>query len=235
MPRLCERPGCSAPASVAYGFEAERFLVWVESVPVDLAAEIRSGVLCRRHADALSPPRGWWLDDRRDPTPQLFREQQRAAEPTDFGASNDTTQESAPRVRRRSDKRSRRDADITIELPFDFAAAAAIDEPDVVAAAGAIAPLATIADEAGGEALNIAEPSPDVAPSSVAEPSPQVASSADVASLAVELVDLPDPDETKAIPWSPHFDQNDDLGGLLNVRSPLLSRAFRGRRGSAER
>lgn len=35
--------------------------------------------------------------------------------------------------------------------------------------------------------------------------------------------------EESATPWRPVFDQNDDLGGLLRARSPLLSRAFRGR------
>jgi hypothetical protein len=29
--------------------------------------------LCRRHANALTVPRGWTIDDRRDPTPKLFR------------------------------------------------------------------------------------------------------------------------------------------------------------------
>lgn len=28
--------------------------------------------------------------------------------------------------------------------------------------------------------------------------------------------------------WQPEFDEDDDLGGLLEVRSPLLARAFRG-------
>jgi hypothetical protein len=31
-----------------------------------------------------------------------------------------------------------------------------------------------------------------------------------------------------AVPWTPTFDDNDDLGGLLSARSPLLARAFRG-------
>jgi hypothetical protein len=30
-------------------------------------------------------------------------------------------------------------------------------------------------------------------------------------------------------PWQPDFDHDDDLGGLLEVSSPLLARAFRGR------
>ena len=29
-------------------------------------------------------------------------------------------------------------------------------------------------------------------------------------------------------PWQPEFDENDDLDGLLQVKSPLLARAFRG-------
>ena len=73
MPRRCERPGCSASAAVAYGFEAERSHVWLEAVTEDAAATVNAGVLCRRHADALRPPRGWFLDDRRELTPRLFR------------------------------------------------------------------------------------------------------------------------------------------------------------------
>lgn len=46
--------------------------------------------------------------------------------------------------------------------------------------------------------------------------------------LAVEpdVVDVPDVDETRAIPWNPHFDTDDDLDGLLSAHTPLLARAF---------
>ncbi len=37
-----------------------------------------------------------------------------------------------------------------------------------------------------------------------------------------------DVDETQAMPWRPVFDETDDLSGLLQADSPLLSRAFRG-------
>jgi hypothetical protein len=70
MARLCERPGCSVPAEVAYGFDAEQLLVWL-SLPTQ-ATEQR-GLLCRRHADAMVVPLGWMLDDRRVDNPQLFR------------------------------------------------------------------------------------------------------------------------------------------------------------------
>ena len=109
MPRRCERPGCSASAAVAYGFEAERSHVWLEAVTEDAAATVNAGVLCRRHADALRPPLGWSLDDRRELTPRLFR-------PPD-GESP------APKVRR---ERRARLVDTTEELPFG----PFVDEPD---------------------------------------------------------------------------------------------------------
>jgi len=70
MPRLCERPGCSQPAEVIYGIDADRLTVWIE--PFDGSVAYRAGVLCRRHADAMVVPLGWSLDDRRDIHPQLF-------------------------------------------------------------------------------------------------------------------------------------------------------------------
>jgi hypothetical protein len=49
----------------------EDLLFWVDTFhPAD---GIDSGVLCRRHADAMVVPRGWTLDDRREPHPRLFR------------------------------------------------------------------------------------------------------------------------------------------------------------------
>ena len=109
MPRRCERPGCSASAAVAYGFEAERSHVWLEAVTEDAAATVNAGVLCRRHADALRPPLGWFLDDRRELAPRLFR-------PPDGEAP-------APKVRR---ERRAKSVDTTEELPFG----PFVDEPD---------------------------------------------------------------------------------------------------------
>lgn len=51
--------------------DAGERLVWIDAEPaVDPS---RAGALCRRHADALRPPRGWTLDDRRDEMPRLLR------------------------------------------------------------------------------------------------------------------------------------------------------------------
>jgi hypothetical protein len=56
---------------MTYGFDAEQVMVWIDSY--DRVSVDRSGVLCRRHADAMVVPLGWMLDDRRDPVPRLFK------------------------------------------------------------------------------------------------------------------------------------------------------------------
>jgi hypothetical protein len=71
MARLCERPGCSQPAEVIYGIDADHLTVWIE--PFDDSLGYRAGVLCRRHADAMVVPLGWVLDDRREAVPRLFK------------------------------------------------------------------------------------------------------------------------------------------------------------------
>ena len=78
MGRLCERPGCSQPAEVMYGIDADHLVVWIESLG---AVSYRAGVLCRRHADSMVVPLGWMLDDRREATPRLFRPRQPMAVP----------------------------------------------------------------------------------------------------------------------------------------------------------
>ena len=71
MGRLCERPGCSEPASVGYGMVPEDLVFWLD---VTVAGDdLGVGVLCRRHADSMVVPRSWTLDDRRDPELHLFR------------------------------------------------------------------------------------------------------------------------------------------------------------------
>ena len=70
--RLCERPGCAALAEVSYGIDNAALLVWIDNRPIP-EREL-AGRLCRRHADAISVPRGWTVDDRRLAVPQLFRQ-----------------------------------------------------------------------------------------------------------------------------------------------------------------
>jgi hypothetical protein len=71
VPKLCERPGCSEPGAAAYGMIAEDLLFWI--APLGESPTPDPNVLCRRHADAMVVPRGWTLDDRREPQPRLFK------------------------------------------------------------------------------------------------------------------------------------------------------------------
>ena len=71
MQRLCGRPGCSDAASVVYGMRAEDLVFWIDVLPDPL--EDGAGVLCLRHANSMVVPRGWTLDDLRDPDLHLFR------------------------------------------------------------------------------------------------------------------------------------------------------------------
>ena len=147
MQRLCGRPGCSDAASVVYGMRAEDLVFWIDALPDPL--EEGAGVLCLRHADSMVVPRGWTLDDLRDPDLHLFRPPL-----------------PAPTLRTKVPRSSR--------------------------------------GHAVGEQLRLGEgedPTPGIEPDP--EPGPEGG------------------------PWTPSFDEADDLDGLLTARSPLLSRAFR--------
>ena len=166
MQRLCGRPGCSDVASVAYGMLAEDLVFWLDVLPE--RPEDGAAVLCRRHADSMVVPRGWTLDDLRDPELHLFRPPL-----------------PAPTLRTRV-ARVRRDHTVVEQLQLD--------------ATGDLPALADVPLEPAGE--------PETGDGDV----------------DLDLDPDPDPDPG---PWSPAFDEADDLDGLLSASSPLLSRAFR--------
>ena len=166
MRKLCERPGCTGAAEVSYGMDSGALLVWLDNSHVP--DREHAGRLCRRHADALTVPKGWTVDDRRVAVPQLFRVVEGGAQ--DAGAAR---KRSAP-------KRTKPESEDAPSL-FD----------------GDSAPSELGSDVATGET--------------------QVETSA------------PDPDETRAIPWSPRLvDAMDDDDAPQMGR--LLGRAFRQKR-----
>jgi hypothetical protein len=150
MERLCGRPGCSDRASVVYGMRPEDLGFWIDALPDPI--EPGAGVLCLRHANSMVMPRGWTLDDLRDPELRLFR----PPLPAPTARSRVSRPVSAPR---------------------------------------------------GGEQLQFGDVDE---PHDAAAPTPAVVV-----------------DDVDAGPWTPSFDEADDLDGLLSARSPLLSRAFR--------
>ncbi len=132
---------------------AEDLVFWLDRYRDRVDGDV--GVLCQRHADSMVVPRGWTLDDLRDPDLHLFRPP-------------------AP-------------------IPPARVRPVRVPRPAVV-----------------GEQLELD----------------------DTAELAMPFVEPPDPpiqDDhvEESGPWTPDFDEADDLDGLLSARSPLLSRAFR--------
>ena len=173
MERLCERPGCSDRASVAYGMRAEDLVFWLDRL--NDAASSEGGVLCRRHADSMVVPRNWILDDLRDPDLHLFR-----------------PPAAVERPRSRSRRVHSNDAREAEQLALGVEPAVGSKPP---------------ADDLSTEDGLVAEPIADViAPADLADPN------------------TAEQDEV----WTPNFDTDDDLGGLLSASSPLLARAFLG-------
>jgi hypothetical protein len=71
MTRHCDRPGCSERATATLAYQYATSTVWLD--PVAAEADPSTYDLCRRHAEGLSVPRGWTLEDRRGPaTPSVF-------------------------------------------------------------------------------------------------------------------------------------------------------------------
>ena len=192
--------------------------VWLE--PYDEALASRVGVLCLRHADAMVVPRGWTLEDRREVARPLFRSPPAEARPVaprrparDVPLDDRATVRGVPAEQATAErpKRARRRAvrdDHTGQLEL------------VVAAT----------DEAQSEPSD-----PAVVMPPIAEPIEALHDAAEVEAsqpMAAELAGSEtgvDADGTPFNPWRPKFDQTDDLDGLLQARSPLLARAFRGK------
>ena len=68
----CSRVGCGGHAVASFCFDGRAALVWLD--PLDPERGMGAGVLCARHADSLTPPRGWNLQDRRTGAPRLWAE-----------------------------------------------------------------------------------------------------------------------------------------------------------------
>ncbi len=69
MTTLCARPGCSRAATVAFVFDARAQVVWLDPYRDGMPG---AGVICERHADRMTPPRGWHVQDRRPVAPRLW-------------------------------------------------------------------------------------------------------------------------------------------------------------------
>ena len=185
------------------------------------------GVVCQKHSESLSAPRGWSFEDRREAIPRLFKTRDRG----NLSAVPDPTNET-PRpkdstgslkrdvtgsIKRDGTGSTKRPRPSDIPRPSLFAE---LDEPVVV-----IEPVIEV------EAVVVIEPVAEVV---VREEAPPIIDEV----LEEEVIEiLPTQDDSTELlirqdvdtRWAPHFDPDDDLGGMLDATGSMLRDAFRSR------
>jgi hypothetical protein len=185
------------------------------------------GVVCQKHSESLSAPRGWSFEDRREAIPRLFKTRDRG----NLSAVPDPTNET-PRpkdstgslkrdvtgsIKRDGTGSTKRPRPADIPRPSLFAE---LDEPVVV-----VEPVIEV------EAVVVIEPVAEVV---VREEAPPIIDEV----LEEEVIEiLPTQDDSTELlirqdvdtRWAPHFDPDDDLGGMLDATGSMLRDAFRSR------
>lgn len=63
MSRHCARPGCGQPATATLTYRYEHQAAWLERLSPE--SHPMTHDLCEAHAEGLTVPRGWRLEDRR--------------------------------------------------------------------------------------------------------------------------------------------------------------------------
>ena len=213
MRRLCEKPGCGQPVAVIYGLapSGTEPMMWIDSWSPERIRDVTPpgarGVLCVRHGEMVSAPRGWVLEDRREAIPRLFKQRQRG----NLVAVPDSTADNVARPKRDSTGALKRSRTREIPRPQLFVDLLGKDEPVVVKKTPVV----------------VVEPSPVVV-----EPSPVVvAPSPVVEPTAVE------PDDSTEIlirqddshRGTSTFDPDEDFAEVREPTGSMLRDAFRPR------
>jgi hypothetical protein len=208
---------CNEPAEVAFGIDRVACVVWLETYDEDQPRHLNR--LCDDHAARLTLPRGWSFDDRRERSPRLF------AQPRATSAGKTATKITPLRTAKES---------VAPDSPASRPAAKAPRKSS--SKTGAI-PRRTARD--GSQPLKrtsgpglfdptipMNSPTLDATRARLAMPETEVF---DVVAedLAVDTSDsAPAIGEPSTPAYAPKFDRSSDVGGALNARGRLLSRAF---------
>ena len=181
--------------------------------PSEAPADAR-GVVCARHGDLLSPPRGWTVDDRRESVPRLFKERRGLTvvpepTPTTSKAKRDPT---APTRRPKSGDRPRLFSEN--EEATEAVVAPVVETPVVIET--------PVAEKVVAEEVAVDPVEKTVVEEPVVEE---------------PVVEETDPDDSTEVlirqdaarRTTSTFDPDDDLGGTLDATGPMLRDAFRPR------
>ena len=225
MRRLCEKPGCGQPVAVIYGLapSGTEAGLWVDHWSPERIEEVpppgARGVVCQKHSESLSAPRGWSFEDRREAIPRLFKTRDRG----NLTAVPDPTNET-PRPKDSTGSLKR---DVTGSIKRDGTGSTRRPRPADIPRPSLFAEL----DEPVVEPVVVIEP---VAEVMVREEAPPVIEEI-VEEEVVEILPTQD-DSTELLirqdvdtRWAPHFDPDDDLGGMLDATGSMLRDAFRSR------
>ena len=221
MRRLCEKPGCGQPVAVIYGLapSGTEAGLWVDHWSPERIDEVpppgARGVVCQKHSESLSAPRGWSFEDRREAIPRLFKTRDRG----NLSAVPEPTTETP---RPKADSTGSLKRDVTGATKRDVTGSAKRPRPADI-------PRPSLFAELDEQVLEI-EPVVEVV---VVEK--QVVEEPVAEEEVVEIPPTQD-DSTELLirqdvdtRWAPHFDPDDDLGGMLDATGSMLRDAFRSR------
>ena len=240
MRRLCEKPGCGQPVAVIYGLapSGTEAGLWVDHWSPERIEEIpppgARGVVCQKHSESLSAPRGWSFEDRREAIPRLFKTRDRgnlSAVPEPTTETPRPKADSTGSLKRDSTGSIKRDVTGSVKRPRPAdiprpSLFAELDEPVVET------PVVPVAEVSVAEvSVVVNEPVVETVPMFVEE---QVIEE-DIEEEVIEIPPTQD-DSTELLirqdvdtRWAPHFDPDDDLGGMLDATGSMLRDAFRSR------
>ncbi|CAB5129341.1 unannotated protein [freshwater metagenome] len=164
MRRLCEKPGCGQPVAVIYGLapSGTEPMMWIDSWSPERIRDVTPpgarGVLCVRHGEMVSAPRGWVLEDRREAIPRLFKPRQRG----NLVAVPDSTADNVARPKRDNTGALKRSHTRDIPRPQLFVDLLGKDEPVAVETVAVVVEKTPV--------VPVVEPSPVVVEPTAVEP-----------------------------------------------------------------
>ena len=236
MRRLCEKPGCGQPVAVIYGLapSGTEAGLWVDHWSPERIEEIpppgARGVVCQKHSESLSAPRGWSFEDRREAIPRLFKTRDRgnlSAVPEPTTETPRPKADSTGSLKRDSTGSIKRDVTGSVKRPRPAdiprpSLFAELDEP-VVETVPMFVEEQVVEEPVAKEFVS-EEP---VAEAQVVEEEleEEVIEISPTQDDSTELLIRQDVDTR----WAPHFDPDDDLGGMLDATGSMLRDAFRSR------
>ena len=243
MRRLCEKPGCGQPVAVIYGLapSGTEAGLWVDHWSPERIEEVpppgARGVVCQKHSESLSAPRGWSFEDRREAIPRLFKTRDRgnlSAVPEPTTETPRPKADSTGSLKRDSTGSIKRDATGSVKRPrpADIPRPSLFAELDEPVVETPVVEVAITEVSVAEVSVVVNEPVVETVPMFVEE---QVVEGQVVEEEVIEIPPTQD-DSTELLirqdvdtRWAPHFDPDDDLGGMLDATGSMLRDAFRSR------